>query len=175
MPPLSKQMAMTASSVTLLSACMVMTPSPAIEAVNLVTSTLVTGASMQPGKARDAVAHPHEHIDEICIEVNPDAPFHDFVAAVQTELRKNGIDSRLYDAGSYPLSCRATLDYSAFLDWDRRALSDDYSPYLIHASFTLRSNGRVLASSSYEQGQLDKWASTRTKISGAVKELLAGN
>lgn len=175
MQPTYSSIAVTVLSNALLSGCMVMTPSPAVEAVNLVTSALTIGSSMQPGKAQNSVTHPHEHIDEVCIEVNRDAPFYDFVAAVQTELRENGIRSRLYDAGLYPLSCRATLDYSAFLDWDRRVLGDDYSPYLIYAAFTLRSNGRVLASSSYEQGTLDKWSSTQKKISGAVKELLAGN
>lgn len=161
----------------LLSGCMVMAPSPAVEAVNLISTVLVKSTSIQPGTAQDAVVHPHARIDQVCIELNPVVALPDFVPAVQSELHENGIASRLYDVGMPPLDCQATLYYTAFLDWDRRALNDDYTAYLSYATLTLRSNGRVLASSNYELGQigLDKWSSTRSKISATVKALLAGN
>jgi hypothetical protein len=77
-----------------------------------------------------------------------------------------------------PQDCEALLYYSAFLDWDQRALNDGYSAYLTFANMTLRTrDGRVLASANYEGGQLgiDKWSSTRSKIAGVVKALLANN
>ena len=156
-----------------LSGCMIMTPSPALEAANLAGVAVMNTASIFPGSATDAVAHPHQHIKTVCIEFNPAVAVSDFVSAIQANLSANGVDSRLYDTGMQPSSCEATLDYTASLDWDQRLFSDEYSPYLTYASLTLRQNGHVVASSNYKLGTLDKWASTRTKLSGAVKALLA--
>jgi len=159
-----------------LSGCLVMTPSPSLEAANLIGTVLVGASSVAPGDAQYAIAHPHDAITRVCIELNPTVALSDFVPAVQSELRERGIDSRLYDTGMQPLDCPVVLNYTAFLDWDRRMMSDGYAAYLTFASLTLRNqHGTVLASANYEIGRtgLDKWSSTRAKISPAVKALLA--
>lgn len=158
--------------------CVVVPPSPTYEAVSLVSTALVSASSIVPGAAQNAIAHRHQRIDNVCIQFNPAVGLIDFVPAVQRELRDNRVDSRLYEQGMQPQDCEAILYYTAFLEWDRRALGDGYSAYLTFASMTLRTgDGSVLASANYESGVLgfDKWASTRTKISGAVKALLANN
>lgn len=158
--------------------CVVVPPSPTYEAVSLISTALVGASSMVPGAAENAVSHKHSRIDNICIQFNPDVGIADFVPAVQRELREYSVDSRIYEVGMQPQDCEALLYYSAFLDWDQRALNDRYSAYMTFANMTLRTNdGRVLASANYEGGQLglDKWSSTRTKIAGVVKALLANN
>lgn len=158
--------------------CVVVPPSPTYEAVSLVSTALVSASSVIPGAAQNAIAHQHQRIDNVCIQFNPAVGLIDFVPAVQRELRDNRVDSRLYQPGMQPQDCEAILYYSAFLDWDRRTLGDGYSAYLTFASMTLRTgDGRVLASANYESGALgfDKWSSTRTKISGAVRALLVNN
>jgi hypothetical protein len=160
------------------SGCVVVPPSPTYEAVSLVSTALVSASSMVPGTAQNAIAHKHSRIDNVCIQFNPAVGLVDFVPAVQRELRDNRVDSRLYEPGMQPPDCEAILYYSAFLDWDRRAMADGYSAYLTFASMTLRTrDGRVLASANYESGALglDKWSSTRTKIAGVVSALLANN
>lgn len=158
--------------------CVVVPPSPTYEAVSLVSTALVSASSMMPGAAQNAIAHPHSRIDNVCIQFNPDVGLADFVPAVQRELRDHSVDSRIYEPGMQPQDCAALLYYSAFLDWDQRTLDERYTAYLTFANMTLRtSDGRVLASANYESGQfgLDKWSSTRSKISGAVRALLANN
>ncbi len=168
----------TCLSLAAASGCVVVPPSPTYEAVSLVSTALVSASSMVPGAAENAIAHKHSHIDNICIQFNPDVGLADFVPAVQRELRDHSVDSRLYEAGMQPQDCKALLYYSAFLDWEQRAMDDQYTAYLTFASMTLRTgDGRVLASANYEGGQLglDKWSSTRTKISGVVRALLENN
>lgn len=178
MPAFSFRVACAGLSLATLSGCVVVPPSPTYEAVSLISTAVVSVSSAIPGAAQNPVVHAHDRIDNLCIQFNPKVALADFVPAVQRELRDLSVDSRLYEAGMQPPDCQATLYYSAFLDWDQRTLSDEYSAYLTFASMTLRSSdGRVLASANYESGQLglDKWASTRTKISSVIKALLAGN
>jgi hypothetical protein len=160
------------------SGCLVVPPSPTYEAVSIVSTALVGASSMLPGEAQNAIAHKHSRIDNVCIQFNPEVGLADFVPAVQRELRDHSVDSRIYEPGMQPQDCMALLYYSAFLDWDQRALNEQYTAHLTFASMTLRtSDGRVLASANYESGQygLDKWSSTRSKISGVVSALLANN
>jgi hypothetical protein len=176
MPVLKTFIAGVALPAFTLSACMVVPPSPVYEAASLVSTAVVSASSLMPNAARNAVVHNHERIDNVCIQFNPSVALADFVPAMQGELRDNRVDSRLYEIGMQPADCQAILYYTAFLDWDQRAFNDEYAAYLTFANFTLRSSdGRVLASANYESGQmgLDKWSSTRLKISTVVKALLA--
>jgi hypothetical protein len=162
----------------MVSGCVIVPPDPTYQAVSLVSTALVSASSVIPGTAQNAVAHRHARIDNICIQFNPAVGIADFVPAVQRELRDHSVDSRLYEPGMQPDDCQALLHYSAFLDWGQRALDDRYTAYLAYASMTLRTgDGRVLASANYESGPLglDKWASTRSKIAGAVGALLTNN
>jgi hypothetical protein len=162
----------------MLSGCMVVPPSPVYEAANLVSTALVSASSIAPSAARNPVVHDHARINNVCIQFNPSVALTDLVPAVQGEFRDNSVTSRLYEEGMQPADCQAMLYYTAFLDWDQRALSDEYVAYLAFANFTLRgNNGQVLASANYESSRmgLDKWSSTRTKISAVVKALLASN
>lgn len=161
----------------LLSGCVVVTPSPTIEAVHLLSSVLTGAASITPGSAQDVVVHEHAPIKRVCIELNPAVALVEFVPAVQNELRERGVDSRLYDTGMQPADCPVVLQYTAYLDWDRRALDHQYSTYLTFATLTLRSyDGKVLASANYQLGQmgLDKWSPTRSKVAAVISALFAG-
>lgn len=157
--------------------CVVMQPDPTLEAVKLI-SVVVTGiASMSPNPAQNAVAHPHDPVKEVCIEWNRSVAVADFIPALQGELLRHGIISRVYEAGMQPVSCGAQLDYAAFQQWEKRTFGDEYSPYLSYAALTLRKNGMVLASANYEMGVMgyDKWAPTRKKLGPLVDAMLAGN
>ena len=158
--------------------CVVVPPDPTYQAVSLVSTALVGASSVLPSDPRNSIAHPHAPIDRVCIQHNPAVELTDFVPAMQRELRDNRVESRLYEPGMQPEDCNTLLYYSAFLDWGQRGLSEQYSAYLTFASMTLRTrDGRVLASANYEGGELglDKWSSTRSKIAGAVKALVANN
>lgn len=168
----------TVLSLLLTAGCVVVPPDPTYQAVSLISTALVGASSVLPSDPRNSIAHAHARIDHVCIQHNPAVELADFVPAMQRELRDNRVDSRLYEPGMQPEDCNALLYYSAFLDWGQRGLSEQYSAYLTFASMTLRTrDGRVLASANYEGGELglDKWSSTRSKISGVVRALVVNN
>lgn len=157
--------------------CVVMQPDPTLEAVKLISVAITGIASISPSQSQHTIVHPHEPIRDICIEWNRSVAMPDFIPALQGELQRHAIDSRVYEAGMQPSGCGAQLDYAAFLQWEKRTFSDDYSPYLSYAALTLRKNGMVLASANYEMGVMgyDKWAPTRKKLAPLVDAMLAGN
>ncbi len=158
----------------LASGCSVFEPSPAVATVQLVTVAVTGAASMAPISATDPIVHQHPAIKNVCIEFNRDVPIADLVPAIQTSLSQHGIESRVYDPGMAPNDCRVILYYSAYLQWDKRSFSSDYVSYLSFAALTLRANGEVMASASYEMNQmaLDKWQSTRSKIAPVVEAII---
>jgi hypothetical protein len=154
-----------------------MQPDPTLEAVKLISVAITGVASMSPNPAQNTITHPHEPFKDICIEWNRNVAVADFVPALQGELLRHGIASRVYEAGMQPPGCGAELDYAAFQQWEKRTFADDYSSYLSYAALTLRKNGTVLASANYEMGVMgyDKWAPTRKKLAPLVDAMLAGN
>lgn len=166
---------LTAASLT---ACSVLSPEPLLELVKA-TGTAASGAiALGPSSAKNVVYHPHRPIYKLCIEFNPQSQAADMVPAIQVELQTHMIESRVYEAGSYPNLCGVWLNYVAHVEWGIPPFSSDYRTYLTTATLTLRdSSGQVLSSSSYELDPnfgMGKWTSTRTKLSPVVTALITG-
>ena len=166
-----------ATSAFSLSGCVVMSPSPIVEAANLLGSAISGVSSMTPATPQNPIVFAHAPIKEICIEWNGAVALSDFVPSLQTELQRHGVPSRVYEAGTQPGSCSMTLAYAAFVKWDMRSFSNAYMPYLTFASVTLRKEGRVVGSASYKMGSIaqDKWSSTGSKLGPVVDALLISN
>ncbi|BAK78344.1 hypothetical protein NH8B_3595 [Pseudogulbenkiania sp. NH8B] len=164
-------------SLLALPGCVVMQPDPTLEAIKLISVAITGVASMTPGPTQNTILHPHAPVKNLCIEWNRGVALPDFVPALQSELQRHSIESRVYEAGMQPSGCGAELAYTAFLQWEKRSFGDDYAPYLSYAALTLRQNGTVLASANYEMGVMgyDKWTPTRKKLAPLVDAVLAGN
>lgn len=162
---------------TSLSGCVILSPSPIVEAANFLGSAITGVSSMTPSTPQNPVVFAHAPIKEICIEWNGAVALSDFVPSLQGELQRHGVPSRVYDAGTQPGSCPMTLVYSAYIKWDMRTFSNAYTPYLTFASVTLRKDGRVVGSANYKIGSIaqDKWASTSSKLGPVVDALLISN
>ncbi|NSL56613.1 cell division protein FtsI [Uliginosibacterium aquaticum] len=159
----------------LLNACVVMTPSPALKALELATLTVSNASVLLPGGPDSPVIHAYERFDGACIELNRAVALADFVPALQAELEKNGVRSRVYET-VLPETCRHSIHYMAQLEWGKALFSSEYQPYMSAARVELRQQGRVLAAASYRLGMmgLDKWASTREKLAPSVKAIANG-
>ncbi len=165
------------ASTASLSGCVILSPSPIVEAANLLGSAITGVSSMTPSTPQNPIVFAHAPIKEICIEWNGAVALSDFVPSLQGELQRHGVPSRVYDAGTQPGSCPMTLVYSAYIKWDMKTFSNAYTPYLTFASVTLRKDGRVVGSASYKIGSIaqDKWSSTSSKLGPVVDALLISN
>lgn len=151
-----------------------MTPSVSMTALELASITATNAASIAPSKPADPVVHQYDRFNIVCIQINHESSVSDFVPALQAELARNGVESRVYEV--LPPDCRYSIEYRTQLQWDQRLFSSDYSPYMSSAYLELRENGRLMASSNYEPSVLnyDKWSSTRDKIAPSVRVLVYG-
>jgi len=162
-------------SVLCLSGCVVMTPSAELKALELVSVAVTNASTLAPSTAENSVIHPYERFDGACIELNPVSNVADFVPAMQIELAKHGVSSRVY-ASNLPETCRYSIHYVAQVEWGKHWFSPDYKSYMSGARIELRSYGKVLAAASYKPSLLgyDKWASTQDKIAPAVRVIAYG-
>ncbi len=159
----------------LLPGCVVMSPSPAVEALNLLSAAGTSAVSMMATTPQNVITRPHDTVRLICIEFNRSTEVPDLVPAIQLELRRLEIDSRLYAAGTVPTDCPMTLNYSASMQWGQHGFfNSEYQAYMTTAELILRSNGKVVSSASYRPGvmSMDKWQSTSYKIAPVVQALL---
>ena len=158
--------------------CSIVTPAPLWELTK--SAGLLASAAIPYGssEASNTVYHFHPAFRELCIEFNRDAPVGDIVPALQMELRKHQVESRVYDATGAIDSCKVWLRYTAYVAWEVAPLSGEYRPYMQTASLSLRSaNGVVLSSSEYRLGQvfgMGKWSTTQSKLAPVVSALLTG-
>jgi hypothetical protein len=136
-------------------------------------------------QASNTVYHLHPAFDAVCIEFNPDAAVPDVLPALQMELRRHQIESRVYDygpltAGVLADQCPVWLRYDAYVEWDIPPLSSTWRAYVRTADLTLRrADGQVLSSSQYELAGgigmgMGKWASTQSKLAPVVTALITG-
>lgn len=167
----------TAVATASLSGCVVLSPSPIVEAANLLGSAITGVSSMTPATPQNPIVFAHAPIKEVCIEWNGAVALSDFVPSLQGELQRHGVPSRVYDAGTQPGNCPMTLAYNAYIKWDMKTFSNAYTPYLTFASVTLRKDGRIVGSANYKIGSIaqDKWSSTSTKLGPVVDALLISN
>jgi hypothetical protein len=165
-----------------LAGCAVFSPLPLVELTKAGAGATSMALSYGPSSARNTIWHEHETVSEVCIDVAPNTPDGDLVPALQAELARHDIRSRLYAAGATDIpavaACRYQVQYRAEIGWDIPPLAGEYSPYLRAATLTLRSaDGAVLSSSSYRLDgyfEIGKWSTSRTKIAPVVTALVTG-
>lgn len=163
-----------------LGGCSIFSPLPAWELAKATGSLVSAGvATYAPSRASQTVHHPHEPLTRLCIEFNRGSPVDDLVPALLGELKRYGIEGRVYESGTPAALCEVWLRYAASIDWGIPPLGSDYRSFMSAASLSLqRSDGQLLASSRY---QLDegfgsgKWAPTRHKLEPVVKALITGD
>lgn len=164
----------------LLGGCSLLSPLPAWELIKAGgTAAHSAVATSRPAHASNTVHHGDAPVRDVCIEFNPNAPLEDLVPALQAELRSQGVDSRVYEAGAGQQQCTVWLRYAATIEWGIPPMGSSYRPNLSAAAVSLhRADGRLMSTSSYlQQDQnfgLGRWASTRHKVAPVVKALITG-
>ena len=155
-----------------LSACMTIVSVPVDETLNLVVSGVSelmssTGSSEAPCTLR-------HQIRSVCVEYNREVAIPDFVPTLQKRLKQLQVESPLYAPGTIPMSCEATLHYTAVRSWSSHFTSSDLQPYLGEAELTLLQSGQVVALARYQTSRLgyEKWTSIPSKITPVVDELM---
>jgi len=167
-----------AAALVALQGCSVLSPTPVIELVKATGAVAVSAISTGPSNAKNTVYHEHKAMDAVCVEYNPLTPDPDIAPALQAELRNHEIDSRIYEQGGTPASCRFRVTYTADIEWDTPPFGSGYKSYIRDATLTLRDeNGTVLSSSAYSLDgvfQMGKWATSRSKLAPVVTALVTG-
>jgi len=172
----------TSSSPTLLAAmafaccltgCTALGPMATWEALKWGGSTVM---AHQDAKPVNTVHHGDAPIKDVCVEYNREMPLDELVPALQAELKSQGVQSRVYDAGAGPRACTYWLRYVGSVEWGTPPLSQEQRPYLSAAALSLHNaDGRLLSSSAYvSETSGARWASTRKKIAPVVKALITG-
>ena len=167
-----------AAAVAALPGCSIISPAPVIELVKATGAVAVSAISTGPSSAKNTVYHEHRALDAVCVEYNPLTPDPDIAPALQAELRNHAIDSRIYEEGGAPPSCRFRVTYTADIEWGTPPFASGYKSYIRDATLTLRDeNGTVLSSSAYSLDgvfQMGKWATSRSKLAPVVTALVTG-
>jgi len=167
-----------AAGAAALSGCSVFSPVPLVELAKATGAVAVSAISTGPSHSKNTVYHEHKTLDAVCVEYNPLTPDPDIAPALQAELRNHEIDSRIYEEGGAPTTCRYRITYTADIDWGTPPFGDGYKAYLRDATLTLRDeNGTVLSSSAYALDgpfQMGKWATSRSKLAPVVTALVTG-
>ncbi len=124
----------------------------------------------------NTVHHGDAPVKAVCVEYNREMPLDELVPALQAELKTQGVDSRVYDAGTAPRACSYWLRYAGSIAWGIPPLGQEHRSYLSAAALSLhRADGRLMASSAYVgDSTATRWASTRKKIAPVVKALITG-
>jgi len=161
-----------------LAACSVMAPEPVWELAKVTAGVASMAISAAPSQSSNTVRHFRGGLTEVCIRYDTDTPVSDIVPALQAELRRHAIDSRVYDVPMPAETCGVWLNYRAQIDWDQPPFSSQYKPFVRLAALSLRSaQGQLLSSSHYELAggfSAGKWTTTREKLSPVVTALLTG-
>ena len=156
-----------------LSGCTALGPMATWEAIKWSGSTAL---AHQGAKPVNTVHHGDAPVKDVCVEYNRDMPLDELVPALQAELRTQGVQSRVYDAGTAPRACTYWLRYVGSVEWGTPPLGQEARPYLSAAALSLHNaDGRLLSSSAYvSETSGARWASTRKKIAPVVKALITG-
>ena len=167
-----------AGAAVALPGCSIVSPAPVLELVKATGAVAVSAISQGPSSAKNTVYHEHKSLDAVCVEYNPLTPDPDIAPALQAELRNHEIDSRIYEGGGTPASCKFRVTYTADIEWGTPPFASGYKPYIRDATLTLRDeNGTVLSSSAYSLDgtfQMGKWATSRSKLAPVVTALVTG-
>lgn len=175
--PVSAVLCLATASLAL-SGCSILTPEPVWELAKATASVASLAVSAAPSKSTNTVRHFNGSVASLCIRFNPETQVADMLPALQAELLKHSVESRVYDTTMPAETCGIWLKYMAQIDYDMPPFSDQYKPFVRAATLSLRTaQGQVLSTSQYEldggfsQG---KWTSTREKMSPVITALLTG-
>jgi hypothetical protein len=167
-----------AGAAVVLPGCSIVSPAPVLELVKATGAVAVSAISQGPSSAKNTVYHEHKSLDAVCVEYNPLTPDPDIAPALQAELRNHEIDSRIYEGGGTPASCKFRVTYTADIEWGTPPFASGYKSYIRDATVTLRDeNGTVLSSSAYSLDgafQMGKWSTSRSKLAPVVTALVTG-
>jgi hypothetical protein len=167
-----------AAAAVVLPGCSIVSPAPVLELVKATGAVAVSAISHGPSSAKNTVYHEHKSLDAVCVEYNPLTPDPDIAPALQAELRTHEIDSRIYEEGGAPASCKFRVTYTADIEWGIPPFGSGYKSYMRDATLTLRDeNGTVLSSSAYALDgtfQMGKWSTSRSKLAPVVTALVTG-
>ncbi|MBP7352269.1 MAG: cell division protein FtsI [Comamonas sp.] len=158
--------------------CAIITVEPLWELTKAAAVVANSAVALSPPSASNTLYNLRTPLNSVCIEYNPQTQVPDLVPALQAELQKHGIDSKVYDTAPAARLCNVWLEYTAYFDWGRPPFTGDFRPYVTSVQLALRSKEGELISSS--QFQLDpylsrgQWTSTRTKVSPVVTALVTG-
>jgi hypothetical protein len=106
-------------------------------------------------------------LERVCIERNPKVIVADFVPVVQAGFERHGIATAVYDP-PLPEDCEHVMTYTARRGWD-------FVPYLKYAELEVRNRRQAIGSATYRHAGglgLNKWASTRAKMTPVIDALL---
>ena len=174
----SFQFVLLAGAAFALEGCSIVSPVPALELVKATGAVALSAISTGPSSAKNTVYHEHKALDAVCVEYNPLTPDPDIAPALQAELHNHEIDSRIYEEGGAPSSCKFRVTYTANIEWGTPPFASGYKSYIRDATLTLRDeNGTVLSSSAYALDgafQMGKWSSSRSKLAPVVTALVTG-
>lgn len=156
-----------------LGGCSTLAPMATWELLKLGSNAALASQTPRPV---NTVHHGDAPVKNLCVEYNRDMPLDELVPALQAELKTQGVDSRVYDAGAGQLACAYWLRYAGSIEWAVPPLGQEHRAYLSAAALSLhRADGRLLSSSAYAgDSGLGRWASTRKKIAPVVKALITG-
>lgn len=146
-----------------------------ISTVDAVGSVIQAGISISSNHSSPTFVNGDQvSLHAVCIEWNSMVAIGDFVPALQYALRQRGVRSTVYNSGSSPPTCEATLIYSASTDWGHRTFTDGYTPYLSAIDLKLIQGGKIVVVASYETNgaKLDRFASTATKITALINKMV---
>jgi hypothetical protein len=159
-----------------LSGCSIFSPLPLWELAKAGGTLASQALQVTPSSATRTIYHEHPPITSVCIEYGRNSTSVEVVPALQSELRRHGVESRVYDSGVQVPDCAVWLRYTASIEWGLPPFSANYSPYLDSATLALHDrDGRLLAAASYELDTvmgLGRWAQTQAKLAPLVTALL---
>ena len=105
----------------------------------------------------------------VYIKQNQKVEVEDFVSVIEVAFQRHGIETKVI-SGEPPSDSDYVLTYSITRSWD-------LAPYLKHANLYLKRGTKLVGDGSYHHRGgfgLNKWASTESKMTPVVDELLAG-
>lgn len=157
-----------------LSGCTLIT-SPLIAGAQLAGTAVSSVANMAPGSSTNGMAHPHDELHNICIELNSNVIVPDFIPELQKKLRELDMESRVYAVGNAPSDCEAMLYYNVLTQWGSPLFSDELRPYITDINLLLKKNGKVLANAAYKLDGMsyDKWSSTGKKLTPLLSKMFS--
>ncbi len=115
------------------------------------------------------VQYSNNPIKLVYIQQNPDVAVDELLSVIENGFQRRGIQTKIIINEKVPESAYV-LTYTASRGWD-------FTPYLKHAELRLKEGNRLVGYAVYHHRGgfgLNKWASTESKMTPVVNELLAG-